>query len=102
AIRKDQNGKAHFYATDNGGADFSTHWNNRNLDWFSRYDRKVVARLTELRNFLDHPEPGLLGYNDAEKLVTDLGLDTELKPAVYLGLLRHNLAAVLDRVRQNQ
>ena len=72
------------------------------MDAFNRYDRKSIAKLTELRNFLDRPESGLLGYNNAENFVVDLGLDTELKPANYLALLRRNVAAVLDRVRENQ
>jgi hypothetical protein len=101
-IRKDADGKAHFYATDNGGADFSSQWSSRNVDWFSRYDRTAIAKLTELRDFLDQPEKGLLGYKDAENFVVDLGLDIEMKPAAYLALLRRNIAKVLDRVRQNE
>jgi hypothetical protein len=101
-ISKDDAGKTHFYTTDNGGADFSTRWSSRNVDAFSRYDRKSIAKLAELRNFLDRPESAMLGYNNAENFVVDLGLDTAMKPANYLALLRRNVAAVLDRVHENQ
>src|SRR5882757_9472831 len=44
AIRKDDQCRAHFYATDNGGAEISNTWNARNLNWFSRFDRGVTCR----------------------------------------------------------
>ena len=63
-IRKDDQGRAHFYMTDNGGADLSESWNARTLTWFSRFDRGVIQKLTDLKRFLDTPAVGYLGYSD--------------------------------------
>jgi hypothetical protein len=99
-IRKDENGRAHFYATDNGGADIgkTTGWVERNLGWFSRYDRNTIARLKEINAFLENPSKGYLGYTNAEAFVTDLGLWFELKPEVYVERLKRNLKLLLAKV----
>jgi hypothetical protein len=73
AIRKDDQGRAHFYMTDNGGADIAESWNARNLTWFSRFDRAVIGKLAELKQFLDAPATGYLGYSDPTVFVADLG-----------------------------
>ena len=100
-IRKDHSGHAHFYATDNGGADFSDHWSDQNLNWFSRYDRYAIDRLTALAKFLEQPSTGFVGYADATKFTADLGLDTLKPPSQYLQLLRRNIGFVLARVQAN-
>ncbi len=72
-IRKDDQGHAHFYATDNGGADIASSWSPRNLSWFSRFDRSAVQKLTDIKKFLDAPATGYLGYTDPKVFVVDLG-----------------------------
>ena len=72
AIRKDDQGRAHFYATDEGGADISGAWKARNLGWFSRFDRSAIQKLADLKQFLDTPATGYLGYSDPEVFVVDL------------------------------
>ncbi len=99
-IMKDKDGHAHFYATDNGGADVNkgTSWNEHNLAWFSRYDRKVVGRVKELYAFLNNPASGYLGYTSAERFLVDLGLYTQLDPGTYVERMKRNLKLFLDRV----
>jgi hypothetical protein len=99
AIRKDDQGRAHFYATDEGGADISDTWKARNLGWFSRFDRSAIQKLADLKQFLDTPATGYLGYSDPEVFVVDLGLYSQTSAAVYVQRLRRNLGLVLDYVR---
>jgi len=99
AIRKDDQGRAHFYATDEGGADISDTWKARNLGWFSRFDRRAIQKLADLKRFLDTPATGYLGYSDPEVFVVDLGLYSQTSAAVYVQRLRRNLGLVLDYVR---
>lgn len=101
-IRKDDQGRAHFYMTDNGGADLSNSWNARNLTWFSRFDRSVIQKLADLKRFLDTPAVGYLGYSDPEVFVTDLGLYSQNSAAIYVQRLRRNLGLVLDYVRATE
>jgi hypothetical protein len=100
AIRNDDKGVAHFYAVDNDGADIgsSTGWSQRDLSWFSRYDRRTIQRLKEIYAFLNNPQSGFLGYTNAETFVVDLGLYFEIPTAVYLERLKRNLKLTLDRV----
>ena len=100
-IYNDKDGNAHFYATDNGGADVSktTSWTERNLGWFSRYDRSVIAKLREVQKFLTNPASGYLGYTDPNQFIVDLGLYFELKPEVYVERIRRNLDLLLKRVQ---
>ena len=100
-IYNDKDGRAHFYATDNGGADISktTSWTERNLGWFSRYDRKVIAKLREIYEFLGNPPSGFLGYTDASKFIVDLGLYFELTPQVYVERIRRNIGLLLKKVQ---
>jgi hypothetical protein len=101
-IRKDDQGRAHFYMTDNGGADLSDSWRPRNLTWFSRFDRGVIQKLADLKRFLDTPAVGYLGYSDPEVFVTDLGLYSQNSAAIYVQRLRRNLGLVLDYVRATE
>jgi hypothetical protein len=101
-IRKDDQGQAHFYMTDNGGADLSDRWNARNLTWFSRFDRGVIQKLADLKRFLDTPAIGYLKYSDPEVFVTDLGLYSQNSAAIYVQRLRRNLGLVLDYVRATE
>lgn len=80
-IAKDAQGNAHFYTIDNRGADVSkiTGWVERNLGWFSRYDRKTIEKLKVLRKFPQPPEKGLIGYQDAGRFVYDMGLNSEME-----------------------
>ena len=100
-IYSDKDGKAHFYATDNGGADINktSSWTERNLRWFSRYDRKVIAKLREIFDFLGNPSSGYLGYTDANKFVVDLGLYFELTPELYVERIRRNIDLLLKKVQ---
>jgi len=102
AIRKDDQGRAHFYMTDNGGADLSDSWNAHNLTWFSRFDRGVIQKLADLKRFLDTPATGYLGYSDPEVFVTDLGLYSQNSAAINVQRLRRNLGFVLDYVRATE
>ena len=100
-IFKGEDGVAHFYATDNGGADIAraASWTERNLGWFSRYDRKTVEGLRKLYQFLDKPaENPYLGYTDPKRFVVDLGFYFELTPELYVERLRRNLGLVMDKV----
>jgi hypothetical protein len=99
-IYNDKNAKAHFYATDNGGADFgrSPSWVERNLSWFSRYERTVITRLRQVHDFLLNPTSGYLGYSDANKFIIDLGLYFELTPEAYVDYLRRNIGLLLKKV----
>ena len=99
AIRKDDQGRAHFYATDEGGADITDTWKARNLGWFSRFDRSAIQKLADLKQFLDTPATGYLGYSDPEVFVVDLGLYSQTSAAVYVQRLKRNLGLVLDYVR---
>jgi hypothetical protein len=99
AIRKDDQGRAHFYMTDNGGADISSSWNARNLNWFSRFDRGAIQKLADLKRFLDTPATGYLGYTDPQAFVVDLGFYSENNAGVNVQRLSRNLGFVLDYVR---
>ena len=103
-LSKDKFGAAHFYATDNGGTEISreTVLVKQSLGYFSRYDRHTINQLKILYHFLNQPSRGYLGYTNAEKFVVDLGLYSEFKPAVYVQLLKRNLALVLQRVIANE
>ncbi len=96
-IAKDDAGIAHFYATDNGGADVSNRL-DRNIGLFSRYDHKVIDSLRELDAFLKNPASGFLGYTDAEAFVVDLGLYRMHSPSDYVARLRNNLDYFLAHV----
>jgi hypothetical protein len=99
-IYKDKNDKAHFYATDNGGADFGKNpsWVERNLSWFSRYERTAIDKLRQVHDFLSNPSSGYLGYTDANRFVTDLGLYFELTAGSYVDYLRRNIGLLLKKV----
>jgi len=102
AIRKDDQGRAHFYATDNGGADIGSNWSARNLGWFSRFDRAVVKKLADLKQFLDTPATGYLGYTDPAVFVVDLGLYSQNNAALNVQRLKRNLGFVLDYVHATE
>ncbi|WP_394753172.1 hypothetical protein [Crenothrix sp.] len=91
---------AHFYITDNGGADMVDDRTDitRNLNYFSRYDRQSIKKLKQLYLFLINPTRGFMGYTNAELFVADLGLYSELKPAEYVRLLKRNLLLLLNHV----
>jgi hypothetical protein len=99
--RNDDKGKAHFYAVDNDGSEVgeSSSWTERSLGWFSRYDRKTIAQLKELYNFLEQPETGYLGYDNAEKFIVDLGLYFEYSPATYVARIKRNLNLLFRSVQ---
>lgn len=99
-LAKDYLNIAHFYITDNGGADMLDDLAdiNRNLSYFSRYDRKTIIKLKELYAFLVTPSKGFLGYKNAELFVVDLGLYSEKNPAEYVRLLKRNLQLLLNKV----
>jgi hypothetical protein len=103
-VRKDQTGRAHFYAVDNDGSDIATSpsWTERNLSWFSRYDRKAIEQLKELDGFLQNPAGGFLGYNSAETFIVDLGLYFELSPATNVPRIKRNLGLLLNRVQESK
>ena len=100
ALRKSDDGKAHFYLSDNGGADPSNSgdWTRRNLDWFSRYDRQTIAQLAELGAFLTGATGNFLGYDNRLDFLADLGLYYELTPQTYLKRFSRNLGLLADRV----
>ncbi|WP_394751944.1 hypothetical protein [Crenothrix sp.] len=99
-LAKDKAGIAHFYSTDNGGANLEKSPAKvlNNLKYFSRYDRKTITRLKALYGFLVNPAKGFLGYKNAEAFVVDLGLYGELKPAEYVALLKRNIGLLLNQV----
>jgi hypothetical protein len=103
-IAKDDTGIAHFYTTDNGGAELTNDntWLTRNLNWFSRYDRQTINQLKLLYGFLVNPSNGFLGYKNAELFVVDLGLYSEHTPTEYVALLKRNLGLLLKQVAQNR
>lgn len=101
-IRKDDQGHAHFYATDNGGADIASSWSPRNLSWFSRFDRSAVQKLTDIKQFLDAPATGYLGYTDPKVFVVDLGFYSLMGPDVYAQRLTRNIGFVLDYVKATE
>jgi hypothetical protein len=101
-IRKDDQGHAHFYATDNGGADISSSWSPRNLNWFSRFDRSAVQKLTDIKKFLDAPATGYLGYTDPKAFVVDLGFYSLMGADVYAQRLTRNIGFVLDYVKATE
>ncbi len=86
-----------FYATDNGGADVSSHL-DRNIGLFSRYDHRVIDDLKALNTFLSNPAGGFLGYTNAELFVVDLGLYREHSPPEYVNRLKSNLDFFLRHV----
>lgn len=96
-VAKDDAGAAHFYTTDNGGADVSGRL-ERNLGLFSRYDRHAIEGLKAIDAFLKNPASGYLGYTDAEAFVVDLGLYRLHSPADYVARLRSNLDVLLAHV----
>jgi hypothetical protein len=95
---------AHFYATDNGGADVSNQQSRleRNIALFSRYDHRTIDGLTTLSAFLKNPASGFLGYTDAEAFVVDLGLYRQHAPADYVDRLKSNLDFFLQHVSSVQ
>ncbi len=103
-ISKDKDGHAHFYATDNGGADVTktSSWTERNAAWFSRYDRGVIAKLKELNAFLKDPSKGFLGYTNAQTFIVDLGLYSEVAPADYVARISRNIQILLDHVAASE
>jgi hypothetical protein len=101
-IRKDDQGHAHFYATDNGGADIASSWSPRNLNWFSRFDRSAVQKLTDIKKFLDAPATGYLGYTDPKVFVVDLGFYSLMGADVYAQRLTRNIGFVLDYVKATE
>jgi hypothetical protein len=101
-IRKDDQGHAHFYATDNGGADIASSWSPRNLNWFSRFDRSAVQKLADIKRFLDAPATGYLGYTDPKAFVVDLGFYSLMGADVYVQRLTRNLGLVLDYVKATE
>lgn len=96
-IAKDDAGVAHFYATDNGGADVSNRL-DRNIGLFSRYDHKAIEGLRGLDAFLKNPAGGFLGYTGAEAFVVDLGLYRMHSPPDYVARLKNNLEYFLAHV----
>lgn len=103
-IQKSKEGRVAFYGSDNGGAGLGPqpNWVEKNLSWFSRYDRQAVRKLEELNEFLKNPSRGFIGYTNAEQFVVDLGLTTEATPAQYVQRLSRNIGLLLDRVRANE
>jgi hypothetical protein len=99
-IAKDDAGVAHFYATDNGGADVSSEQSRleRNIGLFSRYDHRVIDGLKAVLAFLKNPASGFLGYTDAEAFVVDLGLYRQHPAADYVERLKGNLDFFLQHV----
>lgn len=99
-LAKDDANIAHFYITDNGGADMKDELTDitRNLNYFSRYDHQSIKKLKQLYLFLINPTRGFMGYSNAELFVADLGLYSELKPAEYVRLLKRNLLLLLNHV----
>jgi hypothetical protein len=99
-IAKDDAGVAHFYATDNGGADVSSLQGRltRNIELFSRYDRQVIEGLRALDAFLKDPASGFLGYTDTETFVVDLGLYRQYSASAYVDRLKSNLDFFLAHV----
>jgi hypothetical protein len=100
-ISNEKAGEAHFYTTDNGGADINktSSWTERNLGWFSRYERSVITKLREIYDFLGNPSSGYLGYTDANEFIVDLGLYFELTPEVYVERIRRNIGLLLNKVQ---
>lgn len=103
-LEKDDNGDAHFVATDNGGAYIvnSIQSVKSTLELFSRYDKNVIDKIRELNNFLKNPSVPYLGYTDPEKLIVDMGMYTQNKPASYLKALIINIEALLKKVSENE
>jgi hypothetical protein len=99
-IAKDDAGVAHFYATDNGGADVSSQQSRleRNIGLFSRYDHRVIDGLKTVLAFLKNPASEFLGYTDAEAFVVDLGLYRQHPAADYIERLKGNLDFFLQHV----
>jgi hypothetical protein len=99
-IAKDNSGVAHFYATDNGGADVSTKQSllERNIGLFSRYDHRTIDGLKGLSAFLKNPASGFLSYTDADAFVVDLGLYRQHLAADYVKRLKSNLDFFLQHV----
>jgi hypothetical protein len=96
-IAKDDAGVAHFYATDNGGADVSSRL-DRNIALFSRYDHRTIDGLRAMLAFLKNPASGFLGYTDTEAFVVDLGLYRLHSAAYYVARLKSNLDFFLAHV----
>lgn len=97
-------GKAQIYATDNGGAGITREPNRveRNLGYFSRYDKALIDKLAQLRQFLREPSRGYFNYTNAEEFVVDLGLYFEGSPRDYVDRLGRNIDLLLQRVEQNR
>lgn len=96
-IAKDDGGVAHFYATDNGGADVSSRL-DRNIGLFSRYDHHTIDGLKAVLAFLKNPASGFLGYTEAETFVVDLGLYRLHSASDYVERLKSNLDSFLQHV----
>lgn len=97
------------YSTDNGGADFwnTTKWAEKQVSWFSRYDRKTIEQLKGLYAFLSGRATSLTSerlektWTDPKVFVTDLGLYYERRPEQYVRELTDNLAVLLKAVESN-
>ncbi len=97
------------YSTDNGGADFwnTTKWAEKQVSWFSRYDRKTIEQLKGLYAFLSGRATSLTSerldktWTDPKVFVVDLGLYYERRPEQYVRELTNNLAVLLKAVESN-
>lgn len=103
-LSRDEMNNAHFYATDNGGAEIvdSVASAKDMTERFSRFDRTVILKLKELNNFLNNPASGYLGYTSAEAFIFDLGLYFRYPPERYLDGLKKNLAVLLHHVHESE
>jgi hypothetical protein len=77
----DKNGRLKLIARDNGGATLEN-WDTRDSynRWFSRFDRDLIDRLTNLSAFLKGSAPEFAGYRDIEAWKTAVGF---ISPASY-------------------
>ena len=98
------NGRAHFLAVDNGGANLADDlgYMERFKKWVTRFDRRVVAQLFALESFLDGQkmkEPAakpkkFLGFNDEQSLASAMGMDDPRDWNVFKGRVREVAAHV--------
>lgn len=103
-IEKDENNNAHFFGSDNGGAEVvdSTTAVKQNIKLFSRYDKKIVEELKKIQSFLNGNTSEYLGYTNPENFILDLGLYYRKTPKEYLSALRNNFNLVLNAVHENE
>ena len=103
-LMKDENNSAHFYVTDNGGAEIvdSVPMTKKIVKTFSRYDKKSITKIREMYAFLQNPALGFLGYTDANKFVVDLGLYFDISPERYVKALIDNTAVLLQKVKESE